>query len=88
MFASQAYYWLGNSYYAQRDCKGTISTLQSFLKNFPENSRVPDAMLNIASCHLELKDKKESRKMLEAVIAKFPGTDTAQAAKTRLPLTK
>lgn len=88
VFASQAYYWLGNSYYAQRDCKGTISTLQNLLKNFPESSKAPDAMLNIASCHLELKDKKESRKTLETLIAKFPGTDAAQAAKTRLPLTK
>lgn len=88
VFASQAHYWLGNSYYAQRDCKGTISALQNLLKNFPENSKAPDAMLNIASCQLELKDKKESRKTLEAVIAHFPGTDAAKAAKVRLPLTK
>lgn len=88
VFASQAHYWLGNSYYAQRDCKGTVSALQNLLKNFPDSSKAADAMLNIASCQLELKDKKESRKMLEAVIAKFPGTDAAQAAKTRLPLTK
>ena len=88
VFASQAHYWLGNSYYAQRDCKGTISALQNLLKNFPENSKVPDAMLNIASCQLELKDKKESRKTLQEIMAKFPGTEAAQAAKTRLPLTK
>lgn len=88
VFASQAHYWLGNSYYAQRDCKGTIAALQNLLKNFPDNNKAPDAMLNIAACQLELKDKKESRKTLEAVIAKFPGTEQAQAAKSRLPLTK
>ncbi len=88
VFASQAHYWLGNSYYAQRDWKGAILALQNLLKNFPESSRVPDAMLNIAACQLELKDKKESRKTLQEVMAKFPGTEAAQAAKTRLPLTK
>jgi len=88
VFASQAQYWLGNSFYAQRDCKNTIAALQTLLKNYPDNAKVPDAMLNIAACQLDLKDKKESRKTLMAVIAKFPGTDAAQAAKNRLPSTK
>lgn len=88
VFASQAQYWLGNSFYAQRDCKNTIVALQTLLKNYPDNAKVPDAMLNIAACQLDLKDKKESRKTLMAVIAKFPGTDAAQAAKNRLPSTK
>jgi tol-pal system protein YbgF len=88
VFASQAQYWLGNSFYAQRDCKNTISALQTLLKNYPENAKAPDAMLNIAACQLELKDKKESRKILMAVIDKYPGTDAAQAAKNRLPSTK
>ncbi|MFC0351922.1 tol-pal system protein YbgF [Undibacterium danionis] len=88
VFASQAQYWLGNSFYAQRDCKNTITALQTLLKNYPDNAKVPDAMLNIAACQLDLKDKKESRKTLMAVIAKFPGTDAAQAAKNRLPSTK
>lgn len=88
VFASQAQYWLGNSYYAQRDCKNTIAALDKLLKNYPDNAKAPDAMLNIAACQLELKDKKESRKTLQAVIAKFPGTEAAQAAKSRLASTK
>lgn len=88
IFANQAQYWLGNSYYAQRDCKNTIMALEKLLKNYPGNPKEPDAMLNIAACQLELKDKKESRKTLMAVIAKFPGTEAAQAAKSRLPSTK
>lgn len=88
IFSSQAQYWLGNSYYAQRDCKNTISALQTLLKSYPDSPKTSDAMLNIAACQIDLKDKKEARKTLEAVIAKFPGTDAAQAAKSRLPLTK
>nr|WP_315467726.1 tol-pal system protein YbgF [uncultured Undibacterium sp.] len=88
IFASQAQYWLGNSHYAQRDCKSTIVALEKLLKTYPDNPKEPDAMLNIAACQLELKDKKESRKTLQAVISKFPGTEAAQAAKSRLPSTK
>ena len=88
VFAAESQYWLGNSYYAQRDCKNTISTLQTLLKNYPDTAKAADAMLNIAACQIDLKDKKEARKTLEAVIAKFPGTDAAQAAKSRLPSTK
>lgn len=88
IFASQAQYWLGNAYYAQRDCKNTIAALQMLLKSFPDSPKTSDAMLNIAACQIDLKDKKEARKTLEAVIAKFPGTDAAQAAKSRLPSTK
>ncbi|MDP3785799.1 MAG: tol-pal system protein YbgF [Undibacterium sp.] len=88
IFTSQAQYWLGNAYYALRDCKNTIVALQSLVSRFPDNAKAPDAMLNVASCQLELKDKKGSRKTLEAVIAGFPKTEAAKAAKNLLPSTK
>lgn len=87
-YGSQSSYWLGNSYYAQKDCKNTISTLQKLLITYPDHNKASDAMLNMASCQLVLKDKKASKKTLEAVIAKFPGTEAARAAKSQLPLTK
>jgi tol-pal system protein YbgF len=83
-YAGSAQYWLGNSHYAQRDCKATISSLQVLVKAHPEHPKTPDAMLNIAACHLELKDKAANKKILEAVIAQYPETEAAQAAKSRL----
>lgn len=87
-YASQALYWLGNSYYAQKDCKNTIATLQNLISKYPDHVKAPDAMLNTASCQLVLRDKKASRKTLDAVIAKFPGTEAARAAKSQIALTK
>ena len=87
-YASQALYWLGNSYYAQKDCKNTIITLQSLTTKYPDYAKTPDAMLNTAACQLVLKDKKASRKTLDAVIANFPGTEAARAAKSQIALTK
>lgn len=83
-YLGAAQYWLGNSYYAQRDCKNTIATLQLLVKNYADHPKTPDAMLNIAACHLELKDKPASKKTLEAIMAHYPDTEAAQAAKSRL----
>ncbi|MDO8651265.1 MAG: tol-pal system protein YbgF [Undibacterium sp.] len=87
-YAGAAQYWLGNSYYAQRDCKNTISSLQVLVRNHPDHPKTPDAMLNIAACHLELKDKLASKKILEALIGQYPDTEAAQTAKSRLVMTK
>ncbi|MCX7218072.1 tol-pal system protein YbgF [Undibacterium sp.] len=83
-YAGAAQYWLGNSYYAQRDCKNTIAALQPMLKSLPDHPKTPDAMLNIAACQLELKDKPANKKTLEAIIAHYPDSEAAQAAKSRL----
>jgi tol-pal system protein YbgF len=87
-YAGAAQYWLGNSYYAQRDCKSTITTLQGMVKAFPDHPKSPDAMLNISACQLELKDKPASKKTLEALIAQYPESDAAKTAKNRLSSAK
>jgi len=87
-YAGAAQYWLGNSFYAQRDCKSTISTLQGMVKAFPDHPKTPDALLNISACQLELKDKPASKKTLEALIAQYPDTEAAKTAKSRLSSTK
>lgn len=82
--AGSVYYWLGNTYYAQRDYRNAIISHQTVVKNFPDNPRVPDSMLNIASCQTELKDKAAAKKTLEALVTQFPDTPAAQTAKERL----
>lgn len=83
-YAGSAQYWLGNSYYAQRDCKSTIPVMQQLVKAYPDHPKAPDAMLSIAGCYTELKDKTQTRKTLEALVNQYPGTEAAQAAKSRL----
>ena len=83
-YTGSAQYWLGNSYYAQRDCRNTISAMQQLVKNYPDHPKAPDAMLNIATCHVELKEKAAAKKVLENVIVQYPETEAAQAAKNRL----
>jgi tol-pal system protein YbgF len=84
-YASNAQYWLGNAYYAQRDCKKAITAQQVVVATWPDSAKAPDAMLNIGTCYAELKDKKNATKALKDLIAKYPDSAAAQAAKDRLP---
>ncbi|MCG2586153.1 tol-pal system protein YbgF [Massilia sp. TS11] len=87
-FAPNAQYWLGNSYFAQRDCTNAIAAQQVVLSAYADSPKAPDAMLNIASCYVELKDKKNAKKTYQDLIAKFPGTPAAATAKDRLATIK
>jgi tol-pal system protein YbgF len=83
-FNAAAYYWLGTSYYAQRDYRSAIAALQTVVRNFPDNAKAPDALLNISSCHTELKDKVAAKKALETLVGQYPSSAAAQTAKERL----
>ncbi|HEY5800076.1 MAG TPA: tol-pal system protein YbgF [Burkholderiaceae bacterium] len=82
-YAPTAQYMLGTAYYAQRDCRNAIVAHQALVKNYADNPKAPDALLNIASCQRELKDKAE-KKTLQALVAQYPGTEAAKSGKERL----
>jgi tol-pal system protein YbgF len=82
-YAPNAQYWLGNSFFAQRDCKSAIAAQLVVLKNYADSPKAPDAMLNIASCQTELKDKA-AKKTLQDLIKQYPDSTAAEAAKARL----
>jgi tol-pal system protein YbgF len=87
-YASNAQYWLGNAYYAQRDYKNAIAAQEVVAATYPDSAKAPDAMLNIASSYTELKDKKNAKKALQDLVAKYPESTAAQAAKDRLAALK
>jgi tol-pal system protein YbgF len=86
--APSAQYWLGNTYYAQRDYKNAISAQQVVVKNYASSPKAADALLNIASCQMELKDKPAAKKTLETLVAQYPDSDAAKTAKDRLTAIK
>ena len=79
-----AQYWLGNAYYALRDCKKAIDAHRVVVSRWPQNPKAPDSLVNIATCQQELGDAKGAKTSLEAVIAKYPDSTAAATAKKRL----
>jgi TolA-binding protein len=45
-------------------------------------------MLNIASSYMELNDKKAAKKALQQLVAKYPDSSAASAAKDRMAALK
>jgi tol-pal system protein YbgF len=84
VLASSAHFWLGNSFYALRDCQRAIDTHNLVIARYPESSKAPDSMLAIASCQQELNDAKGARKTLETLISKYAQAPAAETARKTL----
>jgi tol-pal system protein YbgF len=79
-----AQYWIGNAYYAMRDYKSAIAAQQKVVRLWPENSKAPDALLNIASSQAEIGQSKEARETLRTLVKKYPSSSASEQAKQRL----
>lgn len=82
--APNAQYWLGNAWYAQRDCKKSIEAQSVVTTRYPDSSKAADAWLAIATCQQEMGNPTGVKRSLETVIAKYPNTPAAEAAQQRL----
>jgi len=79
-----AQYWIGNAYYAMRDYKSAIAAQQKVVRLWPENSKAPDALLNIASAQTELGQSNAARETLRTLVKKYPSSSASEQAKQRL----
>lgn len=83
-FRPSALFWLGNAQYATKDYKDALASFRALVAMGGDHMRVPEAILAIANCQLELKDTKGARKTLEDLVANHPSSEAAQAARDRL----
>lgn len=86
--AANAQYWSGYAYYAKKDCKNALEQQTKLVNAYPQSPKVPDALLNIASCQMELKNTAAAKKNFQDIVAKYPGTNAAAIAAKRLELLK
>lgn len=83
-YLPQAYFWLGSTFFAQQECAKAIPAYQTVATRFPNSQKAPEALLNIASCQLDLKDKGGARETLEQLLKKYPSSTAAGMGKERL----
>lgn len=82
--APNAQYWLGNAFYALRDCKKAIDAHKVVAAKWPQHPKAPDSLINIATCQQELGDAKGARSTYESIASKYPDSTAAATAKQRL----
>ena len=83
-YAPNAQYWIGWTYYVNREFEPALHAFQAVVDDYSTWTKVPDAMLNVGYCEVELKHPAEAKRVLGEVVAKYPGTSAARLAAKRL----
>lgn len=78
-----AQYWLGEAYYVTRRFDEAAREFDKVAGN-QESRKRADAMLKLGYTHYELQKWPEARKVLEQVVARYPGNTVARLAEKRL----
>jgi TolA-binding protein len=74
----------GNEYFAKKDWKKAILNFQKYRDQSPRGKNFAEATYKIGVCFQELGMKDEARTFYDEVLGKFPKSDQARKAKTRL----
>ena len=83
-YEASSLFWLGNAQYAKRDYKAAIPTFRSLVTKAPGHPKSPEALLAIANCQIELKDRPGARRTLDELIKAYPNSEAALAGRERL----
>ncbi|RII28514.1 MAG: tol-pal system protein YbgF [Geobacter sp.] len=82
--AANVHYWLGETYYSEKNYDQAILEFQEVIKNFPGKDKVPAAMLKQAMAFKELGDVKSARYVYKKIIDDFPLADEVKTAREKL----
>lgn len=87
--AGNAHFWIGESYYAEKDFENAILSYESVIKGFPQNVKIPVALYKQGLAFMELGDKKTAKVIFEKLVEKFPDSpEAAQAKKKKAEIDK
>jgi tol-pal system protein YbgF len=82
--SDNAQYWIGESYYAQRDFNNAILAFYDVTRRYPKGDKVCAAMLKQGFAFAELGDAADARIVLERLIQTHPDCDEADRARVKL----
>ena len=82
--AGNAQYWLGEAYYVTHDYDNAAASFRAVGEQYPQSPKVPDAMLKLGLTQIDQKKTADARTTLKQVLQRFPGTDAARLAASRL----
>lgn len=86
--ADNAQFWLGETYYKEKDYENAILTYEKLLKDFPKSPKVPAAMLKQARSFEAIGDEKTAKVIYQLLIQKYPGSPEAKSAVGKVPQSK
>lgn len=82
--ANNAQYWIGECHYALREFDQAIVEFDTVRRKYPQGEKVPAALLKQGFAFAELGEKVNARLILQELVEKYPQSQEAARAKTRL----
>jgi tol-pal system protein YbgF len=82
--ADNAQYWLAETYYVRGQFNGALPEFRKVIEQYPQSAKLPDALLKVGYCQIELGDRNAARASLQEVMRQFPDTTAARLASQRL----
>ena len=83
-YADNARYWIGESYYAEKDFASAILEFDKVVRDYPGGDKVAAALLKQGLAFLEIGEKEGGVATLQDVVKKYPKSEEAKKAKERL----
>jgi len=82
--AENAQYWLGEAYYVNHDYDNAAAAFRAVGDQYPQSAKVPDSLLKLGLTQIDQKKLTDARATLKQVVQRFPGSDAAKIATSRL----
>ena len=82
--ADNSQFWIGESYYREKWYEKAILEYQKVIENYPTGNKVQASLLKQGFSFFNLGDRANSRLILKELISKYPDSNEARIAETKL----
>jgi len=79
-----AYYWIGECYYAQEKYTEAVTEYEHLLNTYPNSPNLGRAIYKLARCKQELGKTQEAKQLYQRLVDEYAGTLEAEQATERL----
>ncbi len=81
--APNAYYWIGESHYAQKNYPDALLSFKQVSTAYPKHHKTADALLKAGLTYEKLGDLENARLQFQAVVSDFPSSNAAKIARSK-----
>ncbi len=83
-YADNAQFWIGESYFREKWYEKAILEYQKVIENYPKGNKVKASLLKQGTSFVNLGDAANARLILKELVRKYPESNEAEIARTKL----
>jgi len=85
-YVDQAWYWLGESYYAQHSLKQAIHAFETIARHYPKSAKHAAALLKLGLAYQDVSRIRDARVTLQRLVREHSDSAAAEQARSQLRL--